>query len=283
MLKKKLSTSKIRKIKEFQEFVLAWYQTHKRSTLPWRKKITPYKILVSEIMLQQTQVPRVVPKFVAFMERFPTIQDLANAPLALVLQSWSGLGYNRRAKFLHAAAKTICEQYNGHFPKDEPQLRTLPGIGTYTAAAIMTFAYNKPAIIIETNIRTVFIEWFFSGKKDGIDDNALASLISKAEPNIKIISPREWYWALMDYGSFLKANGSTAHRKSSSFQKQSPFKGSKREIRGAILKAVSNDLKVNLRGLKKQFPDRKDIVPQIVDELIREGLIKKTSTGMQLP
>ncbi len=207
--------------------MLAHYKKHGRHSLPWRKTHDPYKILVSEVMLQQTQVDRVVPKYKAFIKKFPTASRLAEAKLADVLRLWSGLGYNRRAKYLHEAAKIMSRGFaSGH-------LEELPGVGPYTAAAVRVFAFNKPEILIETNIRTVLLYHLFP-KSEQVPDSKLVQYMI---PLLKNQQPREWYAALMDYGSYLKSAHPNPSRRSKHHTKQSKFKGSDREIRGAILRA----------------------------------------------
>ena len=184
-------------------------------------------------MLQQTQVDRVVPYYKAFLKKFPNVKVLASAPLSDVLHLWQGLGYNRRAKMLHSAAKEIVNAHNGRFPKTYEDLIMLPGVGEYTAKAIRTFSYNEPEVFIETNIRTVFIYHFFSRAKNITD----ATLLPFIEQTLDRKNPREWYAALMDYGTHLKKEHPNPSRKSAHHTTQKPFKGSDREIRGAILKA----------------------------------------------
>lgn len=153
-------------ITALQETVWKYYHQHGRHDLPWRLpepdgSFDPYKILVSEIMLQQTQVPRVLPKFTEFLTKFPTGQELAEASLGEVLAAWSGLGYNRRAKFLWQAAQKVVRDFGGELPHTFEALESLPGIGKNTAGAVAAYAYNQPAIFLETNIRTIFIHHFF--------------------------------------------------------------------------------------------------------------------------
>jgi len=214
--------------------VLSYYRKHGRHDLPWRKTHDPYRIMVSEIMLQQTQVDRVIPKYRAFIRKFPTVRALARAPLSAVLREWHGLGYNRRAKMLHQAAQAIVKKHNGRFPLDRNDLIDLPGIGPYTASAIRVFAHNQPDSLIETNVRAVFLHHFFP-KKQKIADFVLLPYI-EALTDTK--APREWYSALMDYGSYLKKTVPNPSRRSAHHTRQKPFKGSDREIRGAILKAL---------------------------------------------
>lgn len=155
--------------KKFVKTVWEHYQRHGRRSLPWRRTKNPYYILVSEIMLQQTQVDRVIPKYTSFLKQF-TVKRLSEASLGDVLREWQGLGYNRRAKLLHQCAIQIGNEYKGKFPKTHAELMKLPGIGHYTAGAIMAFAYNSPVPIIETNIRTVFIHHFFHDATDISDE-----------------------------------------------------------------------------------------------------------------
>ncbi len=144
----------------FQSIIKDFYKTNKR-TFPWRDTRDPYKILVSELMLQQTQTDRVIPKYIALLEQFPDFATLADTPLTDVLRLWSGLGYNRRAKYLHESAKIVAKEFGGKLPSDTKELLRLPGIGVYTAGAVQAFAFNMRAIFIETNIRRVFIHTFF--------------------------------------------------------------------------------------------------------------------------
>ncbi|MEN9614049.1 MAG: hypothetical protein RLZZ347_356 [Candidatus Parcubacteria bacterium] len=250
------------------------YKTHKRS-FPWRDTTDPYAIMVSEIMLQQTQADRVVPKFNAFIKKFPTPQALAQAPLADVLSMWQGLGYNRRALNLKRSAEEIVSSHKGIVPDTLASLDALPGIGPYTAGAILAFAFNKPTVFIETNIRTVFIHHFFKSSYAKIPDEKLLPLI---EQSLDKKRPREYYSALMDYGSYLKSIHPNPSRKSTHHATQSKFKGSHRELRGQILKLVLNHKKISLASIQKSLIHHKK-APDISDtitELASEGLIKKT-------
>ncbi|MBX6334506.1 A/G-specific adenine glycosylase, partial [Candidatus Saccharibacteria bacterium] len=191
-------------VQQFQQTVWEYYRAHGRHGLPWRQcepdgTLDPYKVLVSEIMLQQTQVPRVIPKFEAFIRQFTTVQALAAAPLSDVLKAWNGLGYNRRAKFLWQAAGMIVSDFGGRVPEAVSDLVKLPGIGHNTAGAVAAYSYNRPVVFIETNIRTVFIYHFFATEQQ-VADKAIADLVAKTLPD----NVRDWYWALMDYGTHLK-------------------------------------------------------------------------------
>ena len=212
----------------FVATVWDFFSEHGRHTLPWRKTHDPYKILVSEIMLQQTQVDRVLPKYTAFIKQFPTVRALSAASLREVLSSWQGLGYNRRAKMLHACAVRIVKEHKGKFPRTASALEALPGIGPYTAAAIMAFAFNKPKPLIETNVRSVYLHHFFKGKTQ-VSDKELLPIVERTMDKERI---REWYWALMDYGTWIKKTYGNPNSQSSSYTQQSAFRGSNRQIRG---------------------------------------------------
>jgi A/G-specific adenine glycosylase len=217
--------------KKFHKLVLDYYKQHGRHTLPWRTRINPYSVLVSEIMLQQTQVDRVTPKYKTFLKKFPSFRSLARADMADVLIMWKGLGYNNRAVRLWKTAKIVTEDFGGTMPKQQSGLESLPGIGHYTASAIRCFAWNEPVVCIETNIRRVFLHHFFQGK-DSVSDKELLSVI---ELMLYKKDPRIWYWALMDYGAFLKTQIENPNKKSKHYAKQSKFEGSDRQIRGRIL------------------------------------------------
>lgn len=235
--------------------------------MPWRTSTDPYYVIVSEIMLQQTQVSRVVPKFELFIHEFPTIDNLARAPLSEVLQVWVGLGYNRRAKYLHMAAQQIEQEYGGQIPRTLDELIKLPGIGHNTAAAIMNYAYNTPVVFIETNIRTVYLHHFFPNETD-VHDKQLLPLV---ESTLPVDNPREWFWAIMDYGSHIKSQHPNPSRRSKHHSKQSKFEGSSRQLRGKILKLL-------LKGpatydiLLSTLEDSR--TPKIITNLEEEKLIK---------
>lgn len=221
------------KDERFRNIIRGYYRNHKRS-FPWRKTRDPYRILVSEIMLQQTGVSRVIPKYREFIRRFPTIEALARASFANVLSLWQGLGYNRRAKYLRDTAKCIVHDYRGRFPRTKGELLKLPGVGDYTARAIRVFAFNTPEPLLETNIRTVFIDFFFRDKKT-VHDKEIMPLI---ERTCDWRNPREWFSALMDYGAMIKDTQGNSGRKSIHYIKQQPFRGSDRELRGRILREL---------------------------------------------
>lgn len=256
-------------IRAFKQTIWAHYKQAKRD-LPWRKTSDPYRILVSEIMLQQTQAERVAPKYEAFIKRFPTVSMLAQAELREVFVLWQGLGYNRRAKMLHEAARVIEAEHNGSVPGDEKTLLALKGVGPYTAGAILAFAYNKPAVAIETNIRSVFIHFFFPDR-ERVSDKDIIPLIKKTVDRKR---PREWYNALMDYGAKLKREGENPSRKSAHHAKQSPFKGSNREIRGAIIRTLVEESMSFARLARALKNHEKERVLTEADALLKEGLLK---------
>jgi A/G-specific adenine glycosylase len=254
----------------FREIIWNYYTSNKRD-LPWRHTVDPYRIYVSEIMLQQTQVERVIPKYARFLKAFPDFSSLNSAPLEEVLRVWQGMGYNRRAKALKEGAQRVMNEFNGCLPEDATILQTFPGIGKATASSIVTFALNKPALFIETNIRRVFIHFFFQDK-EGIDDRTIIELV---ERTLDKENPREWYYALMDYGAMLKNKVPNPNRRSSSYSKQSRFEGSDRQIRGLVLKIILNKGEISEKDLLifiKREPER---TRKIIEQMVDEGFIKK--------
>ncbi len=220
-------------------------------------------------MLQQTQAPRVVEKYNYFISLFPTVEALAKAPLKKVLIAWQGLGYNRRAVNLQKAAQIVATQYSGKFPKDMKSLLDLPGVGPATAGDIMAFAFNKAETVIETNIRTVFINHFFKDQKN-VDDKKIIPLITKT---LDKTNPREWYYALMDYGTFLKKTVPNPSRQSKHYAKQSPFKGSNRELRSKILKYTLLYGKQKPDIIAESLSADKDQIIKNIKAMKKEGLI----------
>jgi len=205
--------------------------------MPWRENPTPYYVFVSEIMLQQTQVPRVLQVFPRFIDRFPDFASLAMADMAAVLPVWSGMGYNRRARYLRDGAEIVVNRWAGSLPAEPQLLVELPGIGPNTAGSIAAFAYDKPAVFIETNIRRVFIHHFFQAA-ELVNDKDILECVGQTLPPDHL---REWYWALMDYGTELSRTAENPNRKSQHYVKQTPFVGSVRQVRGALLKDLSQN------------------------------------------
>lgn len=265
-----------RQIAGFQNFVLSYFTSYGRN-FPWRETYDPYSILVSELMLQQTQTDRVIPKYLAFLRVFPNVEALANSTLPEVLSLWQGLGYNRRAKYLLRLAQEVTSKYHGIFPSIENELQALPGIGSYTASAIMAFAFNKPTMVIETNIRTVFIYHFFPESVD-ISDKQIIPIIEMTQDKN---NPRIWYWALMDYGARLKKLFPNPNRKSKHYTKQSKFEGSNRQVRGLILKMLLS-APLSKSALIAQIPREVEISEHIIAGLLAEGFIIERNNKLVL-
>ena len=202
--------------------------------LPWRNIDDPYAVLVSEVMLQQTQVSRVLKHWERFMTLFPTTDALAAADTAFVLEQWQGLGYNRRALALKRTAEICSEQYAGALPRASEKLVKLPGIGQATAAGVVAFAYNEPSIYIETNVRTVFIHELFPDA-ESVTDRELLPLVEATCPADR---PRAWYYALLDWGAYLKQTTVNPSRRSAHYTRQSSFEGSRRQKRAEMLRWV---------------------------------------------
>ncbi len=262
-----LSTSIIR---QFRKVVFRFFEKHGRA-LPWRQTTDPYHILVSEIMLQQTQVGRVVEKYQEFVSLFPDVQSLAGASLQDVLNAWLGLGYNRRAVALKKSAEKIVADFCGFLPPTEKELLQLPGVGKYTAGAIRAFAFNQPVVLIETNVRTVFIHFFFE-EHLSIKDQEILPLVEKTlyKPD-----PRQWYNALMDYGVMLKKTLPNPSRRSAHHSKQSPFKGSDRQIRGMVLRMLASGKARDESAIVEQLGKETGRVKRILHQLEEEGFIRK--------
>src|SRR3989344_13303 len=259
-----------RHIKEFQSVVWKYYRLHGR-VLPWRDTRLPYRIFVSEVMLQQTQAERVVPFYNRFLEQFPSVSSLARAPMKKVLALWQGLGYNRRALHLKHAAEAVVKKHKGKFPVTLPELDDLPGVGIYTPSAVMAFAYNKPAVFIETNIRAVFLHFFFK-KRTKVSDNEILAFVGKT---LDRDNPREWYQALMDYGAMLKRTIGNPNVRSRTYVKQSRFEGSRRQIRGRLVKlALQKTLTLKrLESFCREFKIAPTLTQSIISDLVSEKFL----------
>ncbi|HEV2402986.1 MAG TPA: hypothetical protein VGS08_02175 [Candidatus Saccharimonadales bacterium] len=259
-------------VRAFQTSVWQYFRTRGRHDLPWRRTeggVDPYRILVSEIMLQQTQVNRVIPKYINFLEAFPDWRILSGAELGDVLRVWSGLGYNRRAKYLWQAAHLIVNDYDGQLPRHQALLQRLPGVGTNTAGAIAAYAWNEPTVFVETNIRTVFIHHWFSNQTP-VDDRQIRHLVRQTLPNAA--QTRQWYWALMDYGSCLKDTVGNLSRLSAHYTRQGRFTGSSRQIRGQVLRLLMQTPETEVT-LQRHIAD--DRLPMVIEALLREGMIHR--------
>ncbi len=266
---------------QFVSTVLSFFKENKRS-FPWRKKtpssrVSAYKILVSEIMLQQTRTDRVEQKFKEFLREFPTLFALADATPREVLVVWKGLGYNTRALSLLNASRTIQKEFGGRIPKDPKKLASLKGVGEYTAKAVSTFAYNEPHIFIETNIRSAFTHHFFK-KSSAVPDSKLAPLMEKCllvATNRKI-PPRDWYAALMDYGAHLKKSGVLINHKNCLYKKQSPFQGSNREVRSKITTLLLKVASMDEKQLERKVNDPR--TKKALTTLLKDGVIQKKNS-----
>lgn len=253
------------KLTSFKKIVWDYYRKYGRD-LAWRNIKDPYRIVVSEIMLQQTQVERVSRMYSLFIKKFPSFKALARAPVSRVLLGWQGLGYNRRALNLQKLAQIVTEKYKGKLPETVEELDALPGIGKGTAGSLSAFVFNKPVPFIETNIRRVFLHHFFPGKKS-VHDGGILKLVEKT---VDKKNPREWYYALMDYGSHLGKKVENPNRRSKHYSKQSKFEGSNRQLRGRILKAT---LVGASQGELEHLAGSKAKLARVRGELEREGFL----------
>lgn len=284
----------------FQSTIWKYFKEHGRE-LPWRHEKDPYKVLVSEVMLQQTQVSRVVPKYKEWLEKFPTVESLAKASLRDVLVVWQGLGYNRRGKYLKEAAGKIVSDKRYAFLRchsrgsGNPEgnllyksrvkpgmtgeemvllLQELPGIGHATAAAIVVYAFDKPVVFIETNIRAVYLYFFFK-KESHISDKQIAEIVAKT---LDLTNPRDWYYALTDYGNMLKNKEKFQNTQSKHYVIQSKFKGSKRQMRGQILRFLSTHHEIDEKDLLYELIHYKMNSIEIIRELVKERMIMKVGS-----
>jgi A/G-specific adenine glycosylase len=253
----------------FRDLVMARYAEARRS-FPWRETRDPWAILVSEVMLQQTQTDRVAPKYLAWMEAFPEPGRLARAPLSEALALWSGLGYNRRALALRAAAAAI--EAAGGVSDDEAQLLALPGVGPYTARAVLAFAFGRPVVLIETNIRSVYLHHFFAAQ-EGVRDSQIAPIV---EATMLREDPRNWYYALMDYGVELKRTMGNPNVRSAHYARQAPFADSNRRIRGAVLRELGSREGAEADQIAALLPFSRERVAAALRELVEEGFVAES-------
>ncbi len=260
---------------QFRRIIWNWYKKNKRD-FPWRRTRDPYKILVSEIMLQQTQTARVREKYPFFIKTFPSFKTLARAPLKKILNAWQGMGYNRRALYIKQIAERIQNEWRGSLPEDPEILAGFPGIGHYTSRAVSCFVFSKCEPFLDTNIRRVFIHFFFPRKKK-VRDEEILQKIQETQPKQKT---REWYLALMDYGASEFLKGINPNKKSARWRVQPPFAGSKRFTRSLLIKELlknphtTKSLLARIkteRGTEKFRPQRKLV--SILNELKNEELI----------
>ena len=254
---------------EFRERVWEYYRHYGRD-FAWRRTYDPYEIVVSEIMLQQTQVSRIEKRFPEFLSRFPTFEALAQAPLRDVLEAWQGIGYNRRAKYLQRIAEVVTYDYNGQLPQTPDQLNKLPGIGEATSGSIAAFAFQYPAVFIETNIRRAYLYWFFP-EEENVSDRDLYPLVADT---IDTEHPREWYYALQDYGNMLAAYVGNPNRRSKHYHKQSPFEGSNRQVRSFILQILLEHGPLTEEQITHTFSYPESRIPDNLRTMTGEGIIR---------
>ena len=260
----------VRTIRLFHSVVHGYYENHGRK-LPWRRTKKPYHILVSEVMLQQTQVERVMDKYSLFLNRFPNFKALARASLRSVLRTWQGLGYNRRAVHLRQAAQLVTRQWHDRLPRDIEKLIILPGVGRATAGAVLAYAFNRPVVFIETNIRTVFLHFFFKNQQNVTD----AEILPFVEKTMDRANPRVWYYALMDLGAMLKKQYGNPNWRSAHHARQSRFEGSDRQIRGMILRMLVSEKRVSRTRLARSASVSRSRLEGILAQLEKEQLIRK--------
>jgi A/G-specific adenine glycosylase len=260
-------------VRVFRKKIYGYYE-HSGRSLPWRKNPTPYRVIVSEIMLQQTQVERVIEKFQEFLNAIPNFNALSQVSLLKLLKIWSGMGYNRRALALKSLAQQVVHEYQGKLPRDPKHLRTLPGIGKYTAGAVAAFAFNKPVVLIDTNIRRVFIHEFFPNCRAIHDDE----IVPFVEQTVDTREPRKWYNALMDYGTMLKQKHGYPNRKSVHYARQSTFENSNRQVRGRILKVLVAESPLRVVQIVNKTAMDPERVKSNLHKLEEEGFIRKRGT-----
>ena len=257
----------------FRQTIYQHYRKEGR-VLPWRLTRDPYKILVSELMLQQTQAERVVAKYEAFLRDFPNFDVLSHARLQNVLEMWHGLGYNKRALALKRIAQIVDTKFDGKLPSDYAALVQLPGVGRTTACAIRAFAFDAPEVLIETNIRAVFIHTFFADDQ-GVKDDEIFPLV---DCTLDRSNPREWYYALMDYGVMLKKKYKNPSRQSAHHTKQAPFKHSNRQLRGQILAEIVTHPDITEPELLSRLNADHRLILRNLKKLEEEGFFKREQT-----
>jgi A/G-specific adenine glycosylase len=258
------------RIRSFRARVWRHYREHRRE-MPWRETRDPYRILVSEVMLQQTQVERVRGAYARFLAAFPDFAALAAAPLERVLAAWQGLGYNRRALALRRIAGIVVGEHGGRLPADPAVLVRFPGIGAATAGSLCAFAFDLPVVFVETNIRRVLIHEFFPGRERVADAELLPVLARALEAD----RPREWYYALMDYGADLARRVPNPNRRSAAYARQSRFEGSDRQARSRMLRALLSGGPATAERLAAEAGGEPERARRLLEALAREGLVAR--------
>lgn len=254
-------------IELFRERIFDFYQSNRRS-FPWRETTDRYAVMVSEIMLQQTQAERVSGKYMAWMERFPDTKALSSASLRDVLALWSGLGYNSRCQRLQSCAKVIMDRFDGVVPASPEVLKTLPGIGEYSCRSIPVFADNLDVAAVDTNIRRIIIHEFTLP-----EDIPKREIQAAADQLLPKSRSREWHNALMDYGSLCLTSRSTGIRP---LTRQSKFQYSKRWYRGRLLKELVSSEFLLLEELEEKYGTCPWGLQEIINELVGEGLVDES-------
>jgi A/G-specific adenine glycosylase len=260
----------------FRKKVWNYYRKEGRD-LPWRRTRDPYRILVSEVMLQQTQVERVIPKYDEFLRRFPDFIQLSKASVAEILSVWQGLGYNRRVLNLKRLSGIVVENYSGRLPQDIDLLQQLPGIGEATAGAVAAFAFGLPVPFVETNIRRAFISSFFRSREKVSD----AEILKLVEETMDTKNPREWFHALMDYGAMLGRSEVNPNLKSTHYRRQAAFRGSNREFRGKVLRLLLKG-PLTKKAIVHGVSGENDRVEKILMLLEGEGFVRKEGRRFRL-
>lgn len=260
-------------IQRFQKKILAFYQQNKRD-LPWRKTTDPYHILVSEFMLQQTQVTRVIEYYTTWMKKWPTVQLFAKTAYKNVLTAWMGLGYNRRAMYLYKTAQIIVHDFDGDVLEAVKQFDKLPGIGLYTSKAVQIFSANADIATVDTNIRRIFIKEF--NLSESITDKELFSIAEKCLPPGR---SRDWHNALMDYGALYLTSKKTGIKPKT---QQSRFQGSDRQIRGQILRLLLKETQ-SLYQIQDQIDVETKRLSTILEKMEKEKTIDKIDNSYHIP
>lgn len=258
----------IGEIELFREIILNYYKIYGRS-FSWRETSDPYHILLSELMLQQTQTERAAPKYAAFIERWPDFNALSEAPFSEILILWKGLGYNRRAMALKQIALIAVRQYGGTLPRIYDELLKLPMVGPATASAVLAFSYNQPALYLETNIRRVLLHFFYQNEEK-VHDRELYKLLEAVQVRE---DPKSWYYALMDYGVLLKKMVKNPNRRSAHYTKQPAFENSNRQIRGQILTVFTEKGLVSKKELYSFLNFPQENINKCLSALQKEGFV----------
>ncbi len=269
-------------IVNFQRLILEWGRDNRRE-MPWRDTRDPYRILVSEVMLQQTQVSRVLPKYESFLHEYPTLEALAAASQPNLLRVWQGLGYWNRALRLRDSARMIVQEFDGQFPQDPATLINLPGVGPYTAGAIACFAFGCAEPFLDTNIRRVYLFFFFPGEDD-VPDYRVMEVARQA---VWTEDPREWGYALFDYGA-VELRDRSINRHSRHYSRQSAFEGSFRSFRTRALRHVlaQEGAAISRTELERfvecllASADNPYTPKEVVAALVEDGLLRRSSDGM---